>query len=217
MIRKAAATVAGLGAMSLLLALAPAQEQQQLAYVSDGPIVGQPAPAFTAVDTHGTTHSLAEHQGKFVVLEWLNHGCPWVRKWYSQGSMQALQRQFAEMDVVWYSVVSSAPGNQGHETSERHNQMAAEFGAAPAAILIDEPGIIGRAYDARTTPHMYVIDPDGTLIYMGAIDDNRSTRPQDIAGARNHVAEALREAMAGQPVSVPTSQPYGCAVRYGRQ
>jgi alkyl hydroperoxide reductase subunit AhpC len=217
MIRKAAATLAGLGAMSLMLALAPAQQQQQLAAVSDGPVVGQPAPAFTAVDTHGKTHSLAQHRGKFVVLEWLNHGCPWVQKWYREGHMQALQRQFAEMDVVWYSVVSSAPGNQGHETRERHNEMAAARGAAPAAILIDEPGIIGRAYDARTTPHMYVIDPDGTLIYMGAIDDNRGTSTNAIAGARNHVVEAVREAMAGQPVSVPSSQPYGCAVRYGRQ
>jgi peroxiredoxin len=214
MIRKATATLAGLGAISLLLAFAPAQEQSQPGDVPAGPTVGAPAPAFTAIDTHGRTHSLAEHRGKFVVLEWLNHGCPWVRKWYSQGHMQALQRQFAEMDVVWYSIVSSAPGNQGHETSERHNAMATERGAAPAAILVDAPGTIGRTYDARTTPHMYVIDPDGTLIYMGAISDNRGTRTDAIEGARNHVVEALREAMAGQPVSVASTQPYGCAVRY---
>jgi hypothetical protein len=213
MIRMATATLVGLGAMTLLLALA--QAQQAPANVRQGPIVGQPAPAFSAVDTHGKTHSLAEHRGKFVVLEWLNHGCPWVRKWYSEGHMQALQRQFASQDVVWYSIVSSTPGSQGHETSGRHNEMAAERGAAPAAILIDEAGTIGRAFDARTTPHMYVIDPKGTLIYMGAISDNRNNRTEAIAGARNHVVEALREAMAGQPVSVPSTQPYGCAVRYG--
>jgi hypothetical protein len=128
--------------------------------------------------------------------------------------MQALQRQFGEQDVVWYSIVSSAPGNQGHETNARHNEMAAQFGAAPAAILVDAPGTIGRTYDARTTPHMYVIDPNGTLIYMGAISDNRAPRTNVIDGSRNHVVEALREAMAGRPVSVPSTQPYGCAVRY---
>jgi hypothetical protein len=214
MIRKTAATLAGLGAVSLLLALAPAHQSQGPVAVHEGPTIGQPAPAFTATDTQGRTHSLAQHRGKYVVLEWVNHGCPWVRKWYGQGHMQALQRQFGEQGVVWYSIVSSAPGKQGHETSERHNAMAAERGAAPAAILVDEPGVIGRAYDARTTPHMYVIDPDGTLIYMGAISDNRANRPEAIDGARNHVVEALREAMAGKQVSVPSTQPYGCAVRY---
>jgi alkyl hydroperoxide reductase subunit AhpC len=212
MIRKASVTLAGFGAISLLLAFTAAEHQP--ADVTDGPVIGAPAPAFTATDTHGRTHTLAEHRGKYVVLEWVNHGCPWVRKGYGQGDMQGLQRQFGEGGVVWYSIVSSAPGNQGHETSERHNEMAAELGAAPTAILVDEPGIIGRAYDARTTPHMYVIDPEGTLIYMGAISDNRGNRPEAIEGARNHVVEALREARAGQPVSVPSTQPYGCAVRY---
>jgi hypothetical protein len=213
MIRKTAVTLVGLGALSVMLALAVAQANP-LSGGADTPVVGQPAPAFTAIDTHGRTHSLAEHQGKYVVLEWVNHGCPWVRKWYGEGHMQALQRQLADMDVVWYSIVSSAPGNQGHETPARHNAMAASFGAAPTAILVDEPGTIGRAFDARTTPHMYVIDPNGTLIYMGAIDDNRSNRTAAIDGARNHVLEALREARAGQPVSVPSTQPYGCAIRY---
>jgi hypothetical protein len=214
MIRKRAATVAGLGTLAVMVVFAAAQAKQPLIGGADSPVVGQPAPAFTGIDTHGNTHSLAEHRGKFVVLEWVNHGCPWVRKWYGEGHMQALQRQFAEMDVVWYSIVSSAPGNQGHETPARHKEMAATFGAAPAAILVDEPGTIGRAFDARTTPHMYVINPEGTLIYMGAIDDNRGTSSSAIAGARNHVVEAVREAMAGQPVSVASTQPYGCAVRY---
>jgi hypothetical protein len=212
--KKKAAAIAGLCALSVMLAIGAAQAMPHLTGGADGPVVGEPAPAFTATDTHGRTHTLAQHRGKYVVLEWVNHGCPWVRKWYGQGHMQALQKQFGDQDVVWYSIVSSAPGNQGHETSERHNAMAAERGAAPAAILVDEPGIIGRAYDARTTPHMYVIDPAGTLIYMGAISDNRANRPEAIDGARNHVVEALREAMAGKPVSVPSTQPYGCAVRY---
>jgi hypothetical protein len=213
MIRKTATTVAGLGVIFILLALAPAPEHQP-ASITDGPVIGAPAPAFTGTDTHGRTHSLAQHKGKYVVLEWVNHGCPWVGKWYGQGNMQALQKQFGEQGVVWYSIVSSAPGKQGYETNERHNAMAAERGAAPAAILVDAQGVIGRTYDARTTPHMYVIDPDGRLIYMGAISDNRAPRPEAIDGARNHVVEALRESMAGQPVSVPSSQPYGCAVRY---
>jgi hypothetical protein len=212
--KKKAAALAGLGTLSVMLAIGAAQAMPHLTGGADGPVVGAPAPAFTATDTNGGTHSLAQHRGKYVVLEWVNHGCPWVRKWYGQGHMQALQRQFGEQGVVWYSIVSSAPGKQGHETSERHNAMAAERGAAPAAILVDEPGVIGRAYDARTTPHMYVIDPDGTLIYMGAISDNRANRPEAIDGARNHVVEALREAMAGKQVSVPSTQPYGCAVRY---
>jgi hypothetical protein len=214
MIRKKAAMLAGLGALAVVLAFAAAQGKQRLTGGADSLDVGAPAPAFTAIDTYGNTHSLAEHLGKYVVLEWVNHGCPWVRKWYGEGHMQALQRQFAGLEVVWYSIVSSAPGKQGHETAARHNEMAAAFGAAPAAILIDEPGIVGRTFDARTTPHMFVIDPEGTLIYRGAIDDNKSNRTAAIEGARNHVVEALREAMAGQPVSVTSTQPYGCAVRY---
>jgi hypothetical protein len=214
MISKKAATVAGLGVLSVMVAFAAVQAMQPLSGGADSPVIGQPAPAFTAIDTHGKPHSLAEHRGRFVVLEWVNHGCPWVRKWYGEGHMQGLQRQFAEKDVVWYSIVSSAPGKQGHETPARHNEMAATFGAAPAAILVDERGTVGRAFDARTTPHMFVIDPEGTLIYRGAIDDNRGTSSSAIAGARNHVVEALREAMAGQPVSVTSTQPYGCAVRY---
>jgi len=202
--------VLAVGALFVLVAAAP-----QLLESASTPEVGKPAPAFTAVDTRGNTHSLAEHRGKYVVLEWLNHDCPWVGKFYGAGKMQELQKQYAGMGVIWYSVVSSAPGKQGHETRERHNQLAADRGAAPHAILIDEPGTIGRMYDARTTPHMYVIDPQGTLIYMGAIDsDSRGRTPEAIASARNHVVEALRESMAGQPVSVPVTRPYGCAVRY---
>jgi alkyl hydroperoxide reductase subunit AhpC len=214
MIKKTAVTLAGVGALSVMLAFAAAHAKQPVTGEAKRPVIGQPAPAFTATDTHGRTHTLAEHRGKYVVLEWVNHGCPWVRKWYGEGHMQDLQRQLARQDVVWYSIVSSARGKQGHETPARHNEMALARGAAPAAILVDERGTIGRAFDARTTPHMYVIDPEGTLIYMGAIDDNRSNRTADIEGARNHVVEALREARAGQPVSVPSTQPYGCAVRY---
>lgn len=210
MLKKTAVVVSALCVAVVLLAFAPQQQQQQ----RSGPEVGKPAPLFTAVDTYGETHSLVDLRGKFVVLEWLNHDCPWVVKFYAQGHMQAWQKKFAEMDVVWYSVVSSAPGKQGHETNERHNELKEEKGAAPAAILVDEAGVVGRAYDARTTPHMYVIDPEGTLIYMGAMDDNRSNRSEDVEGARNHVVMALQEAMAGEPVSVPVTAPYGCTVKY---
>lgn len=200
------------GACALAVLLAWTSQQQQ---ATRAPVVGQPAPQFTLADTHGRTHALADARGKYVVLEWLNHDCPWVVKFYSGGHMQAWQKQYAELGVVWYSIVSSAPGKQGHETNERHNQLAQEKGAAPAAILIDEPGVVGRLYDARTTPHMYIIDPQGTLIYAGAIDDNRTGRTrEDVENARNHVVEALRESMAGLPVSIPTTAPYGCTVKY---
>jgi alkyl hydroperoxide reductase subunit AhpC len=213
MIRNAVSTLVALGAVALLVAFAPTRQLSADPSASS-PVIGAPAPAFTANDTHGKSHDLAQHKGKYVVLEWVNHGCPWVRKWYGQGNMQALQKEFGEKGVVWYSIVSSAPGKQGYETNETHNAMAAERGASPAAILVDATGVIGRAYDARTTPHMYVIDPEGKLIYMGAISDNRAPRPEAIEGARIHPAEALKEAMAGKPVTVASTQPYGCAVRY---
>lgn len=175
--------------------------------------IGQAAPAFSVADTNGTTHSLAQYRGKWVVLEWLNHDCPYVRKHYDNGAMQALQKKYADR-VVWLSVVSSAPGKQGHFPNERANELTKEKGAAPRAVLVDSPGTVGRAYGARTTPHMFVINPEGNIVYMGGIDDKPSTRAADLKTARPHVDLALQEAMAGKPVSVPTSQPYGCSVKY---
>lgn len=178
------------------------------------PEIGKAAPAFTVADTYGKTHSLAQYRGKWVVLEWLNHECPYVRKHYGSGTMQALQKKYAARGVVWLSVVSSAPGKQGHFPNERANELTKEKSAAPHAVLIDSSGTVGRAYDARTTPHMFVINPQGNLVYMGGIDDKPTARPADLQGARPHVDIALQEAMAGKPVSVPVSQPYGCTVKY---
>jgi hypothetical protein len=175
--------------------------------------IGKAAPAFSVADTNGKTHSLDQYKGKWVVLEWLNHECPYVRKHYDNGAMQALQKKYADK-VVWLSVVSSAPGKQGHFPNERANELTREKGAAPDAVLVDSAGKVGRAYDARTTPHMFVINPQGNLVYMGGIDDKPSTRAADLKSARPHVDLALQEAMAGKPVSVATSQPYGCSVKY---
>jgi peroxiredoxin len=181
---------------------------------ANAPAVGKVAPEFKAVDTYGKTHSLSQYRGKWVVLEWVNYDCPYVRKHYNSNTMQALQKKYAAKGVVWLSIVSSAPGKQGHYANDEQNALTKEKGAAPHAMLIDESGTVGRMYDARTTPHMFVINPQGTLLYMGGIDDKPTARAADLQGARPHVDIALQEAMAGKPVSVPTSQPYGCNVKY---
>jgi hypothetical protein len=178
------------------------------------PAIGKAAPEFKAVDTYGKEHSLHQYRGKWVVLEWLNHGCPYVRKHYDNDLMQALQKKYAAKGVVWLSVVSSAPGNQGHFPNDKANALTKGKGAAPHAVLVDASGTVGRMYDARTTPHMFVINPRGELVYIGGIDDKPSRLMTLSKGARPHVDIALQEAMAGKPVSVPTSQPYGCNVKY---
>jgi len=178
------------------------------------PEINAPAPDFTLVDTHGMEHKLSDSRGKFIVLEWLNHECPFVQKHYNSGNMQNLQKKYTGKDVVWYSIVSSAEGKQGYYPPEEANELTTEKGAAPTAVLIDAGGEVGRLYGARTTPHMFIINPEGTLIYNGAIDDTRSTDVEDIKTATNYVSAALDEAMSGQAVSVATSQPYGCAVKY---
>jgi peroxiredoxin len=166
------------------------------------------------VDTYGKQHKLSDLRGKFVVLEWLNHGCPFVKKQYESKNMQNMQKQHTERGVVWLSIVSSAPGKQGHSSPEEANQTAKEMGAAPTAILFDSDGTVGKSYSARTTPRMFIISPEGNLIYNGAIDDIRSTYTEDVQKAKNYVAAALDEAMSGKPVSISTSQPYGCSVKY---
>ena len=178
------------------------------------PAIGKPAPEFKAVDTYGKEHSVSQYRGKWVVLEWLNHGCPYVRKHYDNKVMQALQKKYTDKGVVWLSVVSSKPGKQGHYSNDKANALTKENGAAPNSVLVDAAGTVGRMYDARTTPHMFVINPEGTLLYMGGIDDKPNTRASDFKDARPHVDIALQEAMAGKPVSVTTSQPYGCNVKY---
>jgi peroxiredoxin len=178
------------------------------------PKVGAPAPDFTGTDSHGNSRSLADYRGETVVLEWTNRDCPYVRKHYGTGNMQALQKKATADGVVWLSVISSAPGKQGHATPDLANDVAAEQGASPTAILLDPEGTIGRAYEARTTPHMYVIDGAGTLVYMGGIDDRPTANPADIEGAENYVLAALADVAAGRPVKTPTSRPYGCSVKY---
>jgi peroxiredoxin len=178
------------------------------------PRVGEPAPAFTGTDSHGNTRSLSDFRGETVVLEWTNRDCPYVRKHYDTGNMQALQKKVAADGIVWLSVISSAPGKQGHATPELANSVAAEQGAGPTAIILDPEGTIGRAYDARTTPHMYVIDGEGTLVYMGGIDDRPTASRADVEGAENYVLAALADVAAGRPVQTPTSRPYGCSVKY---
>lgn len=178
------------------------------------PPIGEPAPEFTLVNQNGEEVSLSDFRGSFVVLEWLNHDCPFVRKFYSAGEMQRLQRHYAEHGVVWLSIISSREGEQGHLTQEQAREAMRAHNSAQHAILLDEPGNVGRAYNARTTPHMFVIDPDGILLYDGAIDSVPSANPDTIAEAENYLVAALDAAMAGEPVAIPTTRPYGCSVKY---
>jgi len=178
------------------------------------PEIGAPAPQFTVKDAEGTEHSLSDFKGKTVVLEWLNHGCPFVKKHYSSGNMQQLQKDATADGVVWLSVVSSAPGKQGHMSPEDTMKMADEVGSNATAILLDEDGTVGKAYAAKTTPHMYVINEEGNLIYQGAIDDDRSANPEMAKKAQNYVRAALQSAAAGEPVDKADTKPYGCSVKY---
>lgn len=178
------------------------------------PQVGQPAPGFTLTDSNGQSRNLSDFKGRFVVLEWLNHGCPFVVKHYQSGNMQSLQKEYTGKDVVWLSIVSSAPGKQGHMSPDETNKAKAEKGSAATAVLLDEDGTVGKLYDAKVTPELYVINPEGVLVYAGAIDDKKSTDPADVAGATNYVKQALDEAIAGKPVSEPTITAYGCGIKY---
>ena len=176
--------------------------------------VGEPAPGFTATDSNGKQVTLDQFKGKYVVLEWHNQGCPFVVKHYRSGNLPKLQKEWTAKQVVWLSVISSAPGKQGYVDGSGANQDMKTHDAAPTATLLDPKGELGRLYGAKTTPHMFVINPQGRLIYNGAIDDKPSTDAADIPGAKNYVAQALSEAMAGKPVSQPTTPPYGCSVKY---
>ena len=176
--------------------------------------VGAPASNFTLTDTNGQAHVLSGYKGKFVVLEWFNPDCPFSRKHYQSGNMQRLQYQYTQRGVVWLSIDSSAPGKQGSLNPERMNQFISENYVGSTAVLLDPNGEVGRLYGAKTTPHMFVINPDGVLIYAGAIDDKPSANPADVAQATNYVRQALEEAMAGKPVSVPETRSYGCSVKY---
>ena len=176
--------------------------------------VGEPAPDFTATDSNGKVHKLSEYQGKYVALEWTNRGCPYTQKQYNSGNMQRLQREWTGRGVIWLTVVSSAPGKQGCVTASEENAYLKQANAAPTAVLLDSAGTLGHLYDAKTTPHIFIISPKGTLIYNGAIDDRPTTDPADVNGAKNYVSLALEEATSGKAISIPTTRPYGCSVKY---
>ncbi len=178
------------------------------------PVLGQPAPAFNAVDADGHARSLAEFRGKTVVLEWTNNGCPYVQKHYNSGNMQGLQKEATKEGVVWLTLISSAPGFQGYLTGPQAKQWKSKVGAASSDVLLDPKGTVGRAYGARTTPHMYVVDRTGTLVYMGGIDDRASADPDSLKGAKNYVVAALADVRAGRPVAQAATRPYGCSVKY---
>ncbi len=176
--------------------------------------VGSQAPDFTGTDSHGQTHTLSQYRGQFVVLEWTNNGCPFTRKHYDSGNMQALQREWTGRGVIWLTILSSAQGQQGYMTASEENAYMARVHADPTAAILDPSGTIGHLYDAKTTPEMVVIDRSGKIIYQGAIDDHPTTDVADIPHSKNYVSEALSEAMDGQPIAVAYARPYGCSVKY---
>jgi hypothetical protein len=178
------------------------------------PVVGQPAPAFTLTDADGHARSLTEFRGKTVVLEWTNNGCPYVQKHYNSGHMQGLQKEATAEGVVWLTIISSAPGFQGYLTGPQARRWKAKVGAHSSDVLLDPKGTVGRAYAARTTPHMFVIDRTGRLVYMGGIDDQATTDPDSLKTAKNYVTAALADVKAGRPVATAVTRPYGCSVKY---
>jgi peroxiredoxin len=179
-----------------------------------GPVLGEAAPNFSLNGLDGKAVELASFRGKYVVLEWTNYECPFVGKHYRSGNMQALQNRNMAEDVVWLVINSSAKGKQGHYAPDKWKDLAAERRSTPTAILLDGDGKVGKLYMAKTTPEMFVIDPNGTLIYMGAIDDKPGRDLEEVKTALNFVQQALDEAKAGKPVSVPITKSYGCSVKY---
>jgi len=175
---------------------------------------GSPAPDFKGTDSNGVQHSLSDYRGKFVVLEWANQGCPYDRKHYLSGSIEAQQREWTAKGVVWLSIISSAPGEQGYVTPSEENAYLKTMHAAPTAALLDPTSAIARLYEAKTTPHIFVIDPTGRLIYQGALDNKPTTDQADLKGADNYLNDALNASMSGKPVAVQSTRPYGCSVKY---
>lgn len=180
----------------------------------EGPALGKAAPNFTAIDSHGKTHTLADYKGKTVVLEWTNHECPFVRKHYDANAMQTLQKDATAKGVVWLTVVSSAKDKQGYTDADEANRVIDREKSHETARLLDADGVVGKAYNASTTPHMFVIDANGTLVYAGGIDDQPSASAASLNGAKNYVKDALADLSAGNAVQVASSKPYGCGVKY---
>lgn len=182
--------------------------------VVSGQTVDNPAPDFSGIDSSGNTFQLSDFKGRVVVLEWTNHDCPYVRKHYGTGNMQALQNTADQRGVVWVSIISSAPGKQGYVDGEEADRLTDERGAAPDYVILDSSGDIGRLYRATNTPHMFVINEEGVLVYIGAIDDQPSSRWESVESAQNYVELALNDVFAGRPVAIPVTRAYGCSVKY---
>ena len=175
---------------------------------------GEPAPEFSLKDSQDEFKKLSAYAGKFVVLEWINHDCPFVKKQYSSGNMQKLQKEYTAKGVIWLSIISSAPGKQGHCTGPQAEANRKDMGASPTAVLLDPSGDVGQKYGAKTTPDIFIINPAGNIIYAGAIDSIPSANPSDCAKATNYVRETLNAALAGKPVPTPQTKSYGCSVKY---
>lgn len=184
------------------------------AYAADLPEVGKMAPDFELQDTNFKSHKLSDYRGKIIVLEWLNHDCPFVKKHYVSQNMQKMQSAYTQKDVIWFSINSTAQDSGDYKTEEQANELNNEFKGKASAILQDDSGKVGRLYGAKTTPHMFVIDQQGVLKYMGAIDSKRSTDPEDIPGSTNYVMNALNSLLLGREVSPAATKPYGCSVKY---
>jgi peroxiredoxin len=183
-------------------------------FAADSPAVGTAAPDFSLTDSKGKTQSVSQYKGKYVVLEWFNPDCPFVKKHYGSGNMQKLQEEFTGKGVVWLSIDSSAPGLEGNLTAEQANAKMTEWKTKQTALVLDPDGKAGRTYGAKNTPHMFVINPEGKIIYEGAIDSKATPNPADIASSTNYVKVALDESLAGKTVTTPNSRPYGCSVKY---
>ena len=199
----------------LLLALCLTAAAASL-HAADSPAVGTVAPDFSVADAAGKTRTLSEFKGKYVVLEWFNPDCPFVKKHYGGGNMQKLQEEATGKGVVWLSVDSSAAGMEGNLTADAANKIGASWKTHPTAVLLDADGKVGQAYGAKNTPHMFVVNPEGKIIYEGAIDSKATPNAADIASSTNYVKVALDESLAGKPVSNPNTRPYGCSVKYAK-
>src|SRR5438477_7698280 len=183
-------------------------------YAFDPPPVGSAAPDFSLTDPKGETHSPSQYKGKHVVLEWFNPECPFVKKHYGSGNMQKLQAEFTGKGIVWLTVDSNAPGLEGYLTAEQANAKMAEWKTKQTALVLDPDGKAGRSYGAKNTPHMFVINPEGKIVYEGAIDSKATPNPSDISSSTNYVKVALEESLAGKTVSNANTRPYGCSVKY---
>ncbi|MBU2167591.1 MAG: redoxin domain-containing protein [Alphaproteobacteria bacterium] len=202
-------------ALALLAACSPATEAPDTGSTETAEAsAADMAPAFTLVDAEGVERSLADFRGKTVVLEWTNEGCPYVQKHYEAGAMQALQREATGDGVVWLTIISSAPGQQGYVEGDAAREWQSRNNAAATHLLLDPEGTVGRLYDAKTTPDMRIIDPEGRLMFVGGIDDRPTNKIEDLEGANNYVKAALTDMEAGRPVATPFATPYGCSIKY---